>query len=68
MTARDPIDALAEVLRIDRHDGTRRPLWSDIDEAVREAWRDHARFVGNGMARRGFAIVPAAAVSGGTKA
>ena len=58
MTARDPIDALAEVLRIDRHGGTRRPLWSDLDEADRETWRDHARFMGNGMARRGFAIVP----------
>ena len=68
MTARDPIDALAEVLRIDLQGGVRRPLWREMDEDQREIWRIRARFVGDGLNRRGFALVPSPAASGGTKA
>ena len=57
MTARDPIDALAEVLRI-WCGGNRRPLWPDLDEEVREMWCERARFVRGGVVRRGFTLVP----------
>lgn len=56
---RDTIDALAEVLRLWHHGGARRPLWSDMVETDKDVWRERARFVSGGLARRGFALVPA---------
>ena len=68
MTARDPIDALAEVLRIWQLGGLFRPLWENLEEFDREGWRVEARFVSGALDRRGFALVSSPAASGGTKA
>jgi len=55
---RDPIDALAEVLRLWQHGGLRRPIWEELEEFDRENWRGNARFVRDALGRRDFAIVP----------
>ena len=68
MTARDPIDVLAEVLRIGHHGGMRRPLWQDMAQEHRDPWLRYAQFAKDGMARRGFELVPTSDASGGTKA
>ena len=68
MTARDPIDALAEVLRMWKHGGVRRPIWQDLTEVDREIWREHRWFVRDALGRRDLAIVPVAVAYGETKA
>ena len=67
MTARDPIDALAEVLRIWQH-VSHRPLWSGMDDEAKEEWWERACFIRDALGRRDIALVPAPAASGGTKA
>lgn len=56
MTERSIPDRLGEALRVHRY-GLIRPLWPDLDDANKEAWRAVAgRFIGI-MRRRGLKVV-----------
>ena len=50
------IDILAEYIRIAEH-GLMRPLWQDLDDAYKRAWRERARLVEAALAARGWTIV-----------
>ena len=67
MTARDPIDALAEVLRLWQLGGLFRPLWENLEEFDREGWRVEARFICDALNRREVDLVWTSAASGGSK-
>ena len=68
MSARDPIDALTEALRLWGAGKVRPTPWDNLTESDREWWRKHARLVNSELEQRGFELVPTPAASGGTKA
>ena len=50
------IDILAESMRIAEH-GLIRPLWQDLDDVYKTAWRARARLVEAALTARGWSIV-----------
>lgn len=50
------LDALAAALRAEQH-GAIRPLWSELDEARRNYWRERARVLWLALLERGFDLI-----------
>lgn len=67
MTARDPIDALAEVLRNYETGGPRQPHWRDLLDVDKLEWRQRAIYIRDELWRRGLVIDPAPNYNRGTE-
>ena len=50
------IDILAECIRVAEH-GLMRPLWQDLGDVYKTAWRERARLVEVALNARGWTIV-----------